>query len=181
METLKAIAERKSIRSYQKKDVEAAQIETLIGAANSAPFAGPFHISVVLNNDLLTELNHKTLSAMKNSGNDFLMSRAALPGYEPIYGAPMVMIFSAPKDHPYAQANCSNAATCAALVATDLGLGSCYVVTPTMTLEHDDDLRRKAGIPDAYRAICCLLVGYTDDPDKYSTPRNHDENVNYAR
>lgn len=181
MDTLKAVADRKSVRSYQTKAVEDSKIETLIGAANSAPFAGPFHISVLLNKDLLTELNHKTLTAMKNSGVEFLKSRAELPGYEPIYGAPLMFVFSAPEDNPYGGANCSNAATTAALVATDLGLGSCYVVTPTLALAKDPDMCRKIGLPDGFKAICCLLLGYTDDKDKFSTPRPKAENVNYTR
>ena len=181
MDTLKAISTRKSIRSYQSKPVEDSKIETLIGAANSAPFAGPFHISVISNRDLLTELNHKALTAMKNSGNDFLRSRAALEGYQPIYGAPVMLIFSAAKQNPYGAASCSNAATSAAIVASDLGLGSCYIVTPTLVLDHDSDMAEKSGIPEDFSATCCLLVGYTDDPSKYSAPRQRDENVSYIR
>lgn len=181
MDTLKAVATRKSIRSYQAKSVEDSKIETLIGAANSAPFAGPFHISVLLNKELLTELSHKTLTAMKNSGNEFLQSRADLPGYHPMYGAPLMLIFSAPAENPYGAANCSNAATTAALVATELGLGSCYIITPTLVLAHDADIAKKAGIPSGFKAACCLLAGYTDDPKKYSAPRQKSENVTYVR
>lgn len=181
MDSIKAITNRRSIRSYQIKAVEGSKIETLIGAANSAPFAGPFHISVLLNKDLLTEINHKALSAMKNSGNEFLQSRAALPGYEPMYGAPLMLVFSAPKENPYGLASCSNAATTAALAATELGLGSCYVVTPTLVFGHDADICRRAGIPENFQAACCLLAGYTDDASKYSAPRQRDDNVNYVR
>ena len=181
MDILKIVSARRSVRSYQSKAVEDSKIETLIGAANSAPFAGPFHISVVLNKELLTELNHKTLTAMKNSGNEFLQSRAALEGYQPMYGAPLMLIFSAPAENPYGVASCSNAATTAALVATDIGLGSCYVVTPTLTLAHDAAIAKKAGVPSGFKAACCLLAGYTDDPKKYQAPRQKDDNVSYIR
>lgn len=181
MDTLKAVTARKSVRSYQNKAVEASKIETLIGAANSAPFAGPFHISVVLNKDLLTELDHKTLTAMKNSGIDFLQKIAQTPGYKPIFEVPLLFVFSAPEENPYGAASCANAATTAAIVATDLGLGSCYVVTPTLVLTQDADMCRKIGVPDGFKAACCLTVGYTDDPEKGRTPRQKGDNVNYAR
>ncbi len=179
METLKAIANRKSIRSYMPGKPEASAVEAIIGAANKAPNAGPVHISVITNKGVIKTINDKAKAIMLESGNDFLVSRASLPGYEPLYGAPAVMIFSAPAEHKYAQANTAGAATCAAIAATDLGLGSCYAVTPTMPLNADKDFAKKLGVPAGFTAVCALLLGYTDDPDKFSTRKTPVENVNY--
>lgn len=179
METLKAIANRKSIRSYKAQDVEKSKIETIIGAANKAPTAGPVHITVISNRVILKNLNDKTLKLMHSSGNDFLQSRAAIQGYQPMYHAPVMLVFSGPKDNHYSMANASNAATMASLAATDLGLGSCYVVTPTMTLAAEPDLAHELGVPKGFFAGCCLLLGYTDDASLYATNRVPEDNVNY--
>ncbi|MGE4353771.1 MAG: hypothetical protein AB7D36_06775 [Oscillospiraceae bacterium] len=57
--------------------MEADKIEQLIIAANNAPQAGPLHISVVENQGILKSINDAALTAMKNSGNDFMVSRTS--------------------------------------------------------------------------------------------------------
>lgn len=179
METLKAIANRKSVRSYKAQDVEKSKIETIIGAANKAPNAGPVHITVITNRAVLKDLNDKTLELMKNSDNDFLKSRATIKGYQPMYHAPAMLVFSAPRENHFSMANASNFATMATLAATDLGLGSCYVITPTMALAANPDLAYELGVPSEFFAACCVLLGYTDDPKLYATGKVPENNVNY--
>lgn len=180
MDTLLAIKTRKSIRNYKSQAVEADKIETILKAANNAPKAGDFHISVILNADILGEINDKALEAMKNSGNDFLMSRAAIPGYQPLYGAPMLILFSASPENPYGMANVSNAATTASIAATALNLGSCYVVTPTLALNADSSLADKTGLPAGFKVMCGLLLGYAGE-EKFATPKEEANNINYCR
>jgi nitroreductase len=134
---------------------------------------------VVLNPALLKEINDKTLTAMKNSGNDFLMGRAALPGYQPLYGAPLLLLLSAPAEHPYGRDNCAAAVTTAGIAATALGLGSCYVISPILALEPDRDLAAKVGIPDGFRPVCGLIAGYAG-PDNFAAPRQEFKNVHYC-
>ena len=178
MDALKALEVRKSVRSYQQRPVEAGKLDTLLKAANNAPKAGEFHITVVLNPEMLSEINDKALAIMKSSGNEFLMQRAALPGYQPLYGAPVLLIFSAPDANHYSKANVSNAATCAIIAATAMDLGSCYVVTPTMPLNEDAALARKVGVPEGLKPMCGVLVGYQDG-EKFATIRTMEDNINY--
>lgn len=180
MDALKALEIRKSVREYQPKTVENEKLEAILKAANNAPKAGEFYISVVINKEILKEINDKTLVCMKKSGNDFLMGRAALPGYEPIYNAPVLVIFSAPPENPYSLANVSNAATSGIIAATALGLGSCYLVTPTLALNENPSLITKIGIPEGCRPMCCMIAGYTGG-DKFATPKQVPENIRYCR
>jgi nitroreductase len=170
MDTLQALQSRKSVRNYLAGPVENDKLELLLKAANSAPKAGEFHISLVLNPALLREINDKAHQAMKDSGNDFLVERAALPGYRPLYGAPALLIFSAPAENPFSPATTANAATTAAIAATALGLGSCYVVTPTLALNADAALAGKLGIPSGYTTMCGLLAGYAGE-ENVAAPR----------
>ncbi|MDL2286925.1 nitroreductase family protein, partial [Desulfococcaceae bacterium OttesenSCG-928-F15] len=170
MDTLQALEIRKSVREYQAKAVEAEKLESILKAANNAPKAGAFQVSVVLNPDLLKEINDKALLCMKKSGNAFLMERAAQPGYEPMYGAPVLLVFSAPPENPYSLANVSNAATSGIIAATALGLGSCYIITPTLALNEEPALCAKIGIPQGFRPMCCMLAGYAGG-DKFASPK----------
>ena len=45
------------------------------------------------------------------------------------------------------------------LQATGLGMGSCYLVSPTLALngEGNRDLARDAGIPDGYGVKCAVI------------------------
>lgn len=180
MEVLTAIKNRHSCRSYLREDVEDSKIQTLVVAANSAPVAGPFHITVLLDKVVINQLEDLTTQAMRESPLSFLQKLAATPGFRPLFDAPGMMVFSAPEQNPYGMANCANAATTAALAATGLYLGSCFVVTPTMALITHPEICKKIGIPEGFTPLCCLMFGYADDASKGRHP-HADATVNYCR
>lgn len=181
METFTAIKNRHSIRSYLAREVEEDKIHKLVQAARSAPYAGPFHITVLLNKEILNELEDLTTQAMRESCLQFLRDLAETPGFRPLFDAPGMMVFSAPEANPYGIVNCANAATIATLAATDMYLGSCFVVTPTMALEKHPEICAKIGVPAGCKPLCCMMFGYTDDPFKRRNPRDLGDNVNYCK
>jgi nitroreductase len=169
MTVAEAILRRQSIRSYLDKPVSADDVAKIIEAGQWAPNAGPYAISVIRREGLLKRINDKTLEAMLASGNDFLVERASLPGYQPLYGAPVFFILSGPSDAPYTQLNVATCAENMLLQATELGLGSCFLRSPAAALNDPEnrELAAEAGIPEGYRMECGVIVGYTDDPDKF--------------
>lgn len=181
MDALQAIMERHSVRSYKKGVVAQDKVETLVSAANSAPFAGAFHITVVLDSGILEGLEETTLAAMRESPLQFLRDLAETPGYRPLYEAPAMLVLSAPQANPFGLANCANAATTGAIAANALGLGACFVVTPTLALNRDQELCKKLGVPDGNTVHCCLLFGHTHDPEFARRPRDLGDNINYYR
>jgi nitroreductase len=170
MDISEAIAKRKSVRAYLDKPVPADDLEKIIEAGRWAPNAGPFHISVIRNPELRQRINDRTLDAMVNSGIEFLRKRAALPGYQPLYGAPVLILLSAPEEGPYSPVNTSLAAENMLLMATGLGFGSCYLVSPTLALkgESNRSLAEEAGIPDGYGLVCAVIVGYAAAENKFT-------------
>jgi FMN reductase [NAD(P)H] len=170
MDISEAIAKRKSIRAYVAKPVSAGNLEKIIEAGRWAPNAGPFQISVIRDAGLRQRINDRTRDAMVHSGNDFLQERAALPGYQPVYEAPVLILLSAPKDSPYRTVNTALAAENMMLEATGLGLGSCYLVSPTLALNgvKDSELAREAGIPEGYTLTCAVIVGHAAAEDRYT-------------
>lgn len=170
MNITEAISERKSIRAYLDKPVPAYDLEKIIEAGRWAPNAGLFHISVVRNVELRKRINDRTLNAMVHSGIEFLQQRAALPGYQPLYGAPVLILLSAPEHSPHGAVNTALAAQNMLLEATGLGLGSCFIVSPTLALngENNRDLSREVGIPGGYGLKCAVIVGYAAAEYKFT-------------
>lgn len=183
MNISEAIAKRKSVRAYLDKPVLADDLAKIVEAGQWAPNAGPFQISVVRNAGLRQRINDRTLDAMVHSGNEFLQQRASLPGYQPIYGAPVLILLSAPANAPFSAVNTALAAENMLLEATGLGLGSCYIVTPTLALngENNRDLTREVGLPDGYVVQCAVIVGYAAAENKFTAgERTRKGSVNYA-
>jgi nitroreductase len=151
---------RKSVRSYLPKPVEKEKLAKIAESAYESPCAGEISISIVTNPALLAEINDKALIGMKASGNDLLLSHAAIPGYKPLYGAPALLVFSAPASNPFSAANAAAAGSTAAFAATALGLGSVYAITPTLAINGDPSLAKRVGLADGISSFVGLLVGY---------------------
>ncbi|MFC1863945.1 nitroreductase family protein [Thermodesulfobacteriota bacterium] len=183
MEISKAISKRKSVRAYLDKPITTSDMEKIVEAGRWAPNAGPFQISVVRNERLLKRINDRTHDAMVNSGNDFLQQRVSLPGYQPLYGAPVLILFSGPSDAPHSAINTALAAENVLLGTTGFGLGSCFIITPTLALnaEGGSELAKEAGIPDGYKVQCAVIMGYAAAKNKFTLEeRNKKGSVNYV-
>lgn len=182
MNVLNAIQMRNSVRAYEPKSVEEEKMEAIIKAGNLAPVFGQFHITVIENPRLLQEINNVTLDMMKHSGNEFLEKRAATEGYNPLYGAPAMIILSAPNGNDsngFNMANVSCAAENMIVEATELGLGTCFVMGPMISFANPE-LVKKIKIPEAYIPLVGVLVGYPVEALTSNTRRNP-KNVTYFK
>ncbi|MGI6656726.1 MAG: nitroreductase family protein [Desulfobulbus sp.] len=169
MQVNEAIRTRKSVRSYRDEPVPPEVLETIIEAGQWAPNAGPFLITVIRNESLRQRIDARTKEAMLDSGIPFLRERASLAGYQPLYGAPVVLLLSGPKG-PYTGLNAALAAENMILEATAAGLASCFIVTPAFMLSNpaNNDLARAAEIPEDHIAQCAVLIGHGADNDPFS-------------
>ena len=170
MNVFDAILKRESIRAYLDKPVLDEDLAKIVEAGQRAPNAGEFQISVIRNAGLRKRINDATRDAMADSSNEFLKQRVSLPGYEPLYGAPMLILLSAPTESVYSAANTSLAAENMILEATELGLGSCYLVSPTLALNAAENraLAQEAGIPNGYALQCAVIVGVAAAENKFT-------------
>ena len=69
------------------------------------------------------------------------------------------------------------------LEATGLGLGSCYLLSPTLALNGRDnrDLAREAGIPGGFTLLCAAVVGYAAAEDTFTVAeRTRKGSVDYV-
>ncbi|MCF8093749.1 MAG: nitroreductase family protein [Desulfobacteraceae bacterium] len=170
MDVSDAIAKRKSIRAYLDKPVSEDELGKIIEAGRWAPNAGEFQMSVVRNPELRQKINDRTHKAMLNSGVEFLQQRASLPGYQPLYDAPVLILLSGPADNPNSAINTAVAAENMLLQATELDLGSCFLASTKLGIngEENRDLAQEAGIPDNYSLQCAIVVGYPAAENKFT-------------
>ena len=183
MNVSEAIAKRQSVRAYLDKPVLADDLAEIVEAGRWAPNAGEFQISVIRNAGLRQRINDLTHDAMVKSGIDFLQQRVSLPGYQPLYGAPVLILLTGPTEAPYSAVNTALAAENMLLEATRLGLGSCYLISPTLALNAGDNLAlaQEAGIPDGYALQCAAIVGYAAAENKFTLgERTKKGSVNYV-
>jgi nitroreductase len=176
METLKAMENRKSVRNYTDRPVERELLEKVLWAGNRAPLGGAFHMTVVRDKALLAEIDEAALSAMKNSDSEFARSRAALEGYRPLYRAPILIVLSA-EEPARGMSSVCNAVTAMTFAAADLGLGSCFVVSPIQVLGEDGAFFAKLQLPAGYKPLVGMLLGYAGE-EKFGRPRPEANNVN---
>lgn len=162
METMKTIAMRQSCREYTGEQLTEAELSTVLEAANASPVGmGKFEdmmLTVVQKKDLLEKLDQ---AGAKFYGN---------PDMHPLYGAPTVIIASArDTGSDRRMVGFCNAACMVenmALAATDLGLGSVYLLGSIMALGADADLKKDMKIPVDFIPASAIALGATAQPLK---------------
>ncbi len=164
-ETLKALKERRSCRNFKpdmvKEDDLKAIIEAGTYAATGMGKQSPIIIAVTDKEmrDKISEENRKI------GGWD--------SGFDPFYGAPVILIVLAKKDVPthvydgsLVMGNLMNA-------AESLGLGSIWIHRAREEFESDfgKDILKKLGIEEEYEGIGHCALGYAAEPAKTAAPR----------
>ena len=142
---------RRSIRKYTEQPVEADKIEILKEAVLRSPSSkgiNPWQFIFIDEKETIQKLK-----VAKNSGTG------------PLETAPLAVVFCADETMNDAWVeDCSIAAIILQLTAHSLGLGSCWIhfhyrmYNETVTSEQY--VRELLGIPENYRVLCAVTVGY---------------------
>ena len=176
METLKAIASRKSIRSYTGEQISEDQLEKILFAGSVAPVGGGakncIHLTVVQNQELLRKISTLTAKAIHLA-----------EGADPLYNAPTLIIASGKIGSPFNDEvpNCACIVENMSIEATDLGLGSVYLGSFLNAIRIAPELNSELGIPDGFAAFAGLAVGYTNIDLSMEKEFKLTENLNYIR
>jgi len=174
-QTIETIMKRKGTMGYTNQQINESDMKTII----SAGIAGPTGRN--LQNRHFTVVQNKALLQQINDGVRVLME--APSEYNPLYGAPTLIITSAPGENaPFADQDCAIAVENMTLAATALDLGSRYIISPTRFIESEagKTIKQAVGIPEGYRTVACLIVGYDANPAQAPVIRNMDV-VNYVK
>ena len=187
MSTFETIRNRKSVRTYQAKAVEADKIRQIVEAGNMAagtPMAGKVYFNVVTNADILKAIVDGSKAVMSKSGVPMLEKIASNPDFNPIYGAPVAVVVSTdkaedPNTAGMARANAACAGENMLIAATELGLGSCYLESPTLAF-NIPDVTAAAKLPEGVQPQEIIVFGYTDDTTLHAEYPTNPDNIIYV-
>ena len=186
MELLELMKHRRSIRKYQQRQVELADLQKVMEAGAYAPNAGGGQRSILLaiRNPALVEtvgrLNLRRFDRTRLAGS--YVSREQPSNIDDpsiksgFYGAPTVVAVFSQKNFLYGIPDAFCCAENMVLEATALGLASCIVARGEETFDNDEGraLLQAWGIPENYIARCFVLLGYCDGKYPQGKPRRAD-------
>lgn len=157
METLKTMLVRHSCRAYTDAQITRDELNTLLTAAVSAPIGRALyenmHLTVIQDPAFLD----KWTQELRKTAND--------PGANPLYGGKTWIVVSSRADTgeiAFANSACMVENMC--LAATDLGLGHVYIYGMIRMLESNPDFAKELGLPEGFRPISGIVVGYEANP-----------------
>lgn len=186
MNTFETMRNRKSVRTYQEKAVETEKIKAVVEAGNMAAatqMAGKVYFNVISNPEVLSQIAEGAKAVMQNSGMEMLVKLASNPAYNPIYKAPVAVVVSTDKaENPNSQGMARANAACAGenmlLAATELGLGSCYLESPTMAF-YNPAVCAAVKLPENVQPQAVIVFGYTDDTTPHAAYPENPDNITY--
>lgn len=159
METMKAIARRKSTRSYKPDQITDEVLNTVLAAGCAAPVGmgkyNTLHLTVIQDKEMLKRISASAAKVL-NSEGDIL------------YGAPtLVLVSSNDETFPGAEyANTGCILENMLLAATDQKVDCCIIWGAGMAVSADAQLKKALAIPDGFKPIASTALGYAVSPDE---------------
>ncbi len=144
---LESILSRRSVRSFQEKQISKEDLDIILKAAVLAPNGmkqEPWHFTAIQNPEVLKELDKKVVG----EGKSFF------------YHAPTLIMVSIEDGNGFEKEDTACALTNMMQAAHALGLGSVWC----NRINHNPELGRQLteyGVPEGYKVTGTLAVGYT--------------------
>lgn len=173
---LDTIAARRSHRAYESTPISQEHIDLILKAFLESPSAvnkQPWHISVVRNQELLSEMNEIVRDEMMKRAAADRSPRFADPAFNVFYRAPVVFFISADPAWRYAALDSGIAVQNIALAAESLGLGSVILGMPrdVFASERADEFKKALQFNEGEEFMIAIAVGHPAD-DKPAHPIN---------
>ena len=163
MDALEAIKQRRSVRGFRPDPVERELIEQLVDCGRLAPTAvaiEPWEFVVVTNEEMRTRIADTT---------DYGKFIAEAPA--------CIAVFC--KDTTYYLEDGCAATENILLAAAALGLGACWVAGDKK--RYADEVRRLLAVPEGYRLVSLLPVGYPADSPAAKRKRALDDVLHWEQ
>lgn len=159
MELMKVIAMRKSTRNYKPEQISDKCLDTIINAGCAAPVGrGAYdtvHLTVIQNHNLLSRIAKTTANLFER------------PNTNPLYGAPTLVVISGKPNDKFPNAHIANAACIIenmTLAATNIGIGSLYLMGFISAINTDKELLDALNLPEGFIPASGIALGYPTEP-----------------
>ena len=159
-ETMNAILERRSTRSYMDKPVPEEALQTILDAALWAPTA---------RNEQEIRITVMTDPAERAAFRKDIVEKTGSARFANFdYGSPVFLFLYGDKDFPYTELDSGIAAENACLAAQSLGLGSLMIgcIRDFMRSEDGKPWRERIGMKENDLFTLGVCIGYIDKPTK---------------
>lgn len=183
-DTLKAIAERSSIRAYTAEKLTDEEIRILLNAGLQAPTARNMqevHISVVDgSNSLLNEIDREKRELVLKTASEEAKQAIVNNPNNFYYNAPTVFILSVDKDFKWSKLDAGIAAENISLAAQSMGLGSLIIgiIDDAMNGDKKDYFAKELKFPENNIFAIAVAVGHRNT-EKTPHEFNFDNSVSF--
>ncbi len=168
-ETIKAILERRSTRSYKSDMPKPELLEQIMKCALYAPSAlnkQECHITQITDANIIDELNRAARVHFDDAINKRLTERnGGDEDFSVFYFAPCVFVISVEGDDEYHNAvDTGITAQNICIAAQALGLSSCIIglTRPLFTKDSDCTAVKNMSIPATHKPVIAVAVGYAN-------------------
>lgn len=164
MDVMAAIKKRRSVRAYEKRRVPQDLLEELLEAARLAPSASneEWHFVVVLDPEKVSEV-------AASASQSFVAEAPVL-----IVGVSLNPSREMPCEVPAYAVDLGIALTNITLAAVSKGLGTCWIGA-----FNQEGVKKSLGIPQQYKIVALLTLGYPLDDPGLKTRKALEELVSY--
>lgn len=171
MDLKDAIYTRRATRQFTGDVVDEPTLRQLIDAAIQAPSAAnqqPWFFSIVRDRSLFSTISREAKAHMLRTSPASTMSHhfqdvLTDPAFDIFYGAPALIVISAPADSPWAVEDCALAAENLMLAARAAGLGTCWIGFAQRWLATPEG-KAALGLLPALQPVAPIIVGHPKSP-----------------
>lgn len=184
-ETLNVIRSRRSTRAYLPEQIEASELEAILEAGIYAPSASnqqPWHFSVIQNKELIDRLSDEFCSMARVSENEYFRQFVKNENFHVFYHAPTVIILSGDENRKTAIVDTAAAVQNMMIAAESMDIGTCWIglVNLVFGSEKGAAYSDEAGIPQGYKFLQAVAMGYKAHPSA-NAPRRKEDTIHYIR
>lgn len=184
-ETINAIKNRRSYRSFQETQILEEHLESILEAAIYAPSAmnqQKWHFTVVQDKKMIDVMVNGIKENMSLSDNEYIRNMSINDKFHPFYHAPTIIIISGEEQALSIALDCGLATQNIVLSAESINIGSCIIGMSDFFFSSDESkpFKIELGIPEGYKVFCSIVLGYKPEntPD---TPTRNKSVINYIR
>lgn len=165
MNALEQMLHRRSVRSFKADMPSRELIEQIVEAGTFAP-SGKGNQS-----GLIIAVTNREVRDRLSALNARILGRD--DGFDPFYGAPVVLVVLAKKESPHRLYDGSLIMGNLLLAADAVGLGACWIHRAKEAFEAEEGkaLLKQLGIQEEYEGIGHCVLGYPDGTYPSAKPR----------
>jgi len=162
-EVLKAIRERRSIRRFKPEQITDEELQTVLEAGTWAPTGHGTQASWIV------AVQNEEMCAKLRKMNAMIMGTES----DPYYGAPTIVIVTAPEDYANNVKDGSLVLGNMMLAAHSIGLASCWInrEDAMFATQEGKEMLKEFGLPDGQLGIGALALGYASSHPHTVKPR----------